>query len=147
MNESTERIQGLLKEFEGISAWEARYKRIIEKGKALAAMPEQFRVEGNKVKGCQSQVWLWAELDGRQVRFYADSDASIVKGIIALLLEVYQGLTPSQILQTPVDFLDQIGLRQHLSMNRSNGLSAMLKQIQLYAFAYKTKLEAQGETC
>ena len=135
-----DKIQQLLQEFSSIKQWEDRYKAIIQKGTDLSEMPEDFKTEANKVKGCQSQVWLFAELQGDKIQFYADSDASIVKGIIALLLEVYQQQTPDQILKTPHHFLEELGLRQHLSMNRSNGLTAMLKQIQFYALAFKAKL-------
>lgn len=136
-----QRIDTLLKEFSEVSDWEERYRRIIAKGKNLAPLPEAARVEGNKVKGCQSQVWLFAELNQGKVIFHADSDASIVKGIIALLLEVYSDSTPDEILQTEAKFIDQLELKQHLSMNRSNGLAAMLKQISIYAFAFKTKMQ------
>ena len=92
------------------------------------------------MKGCQSQVWLYATLDEGSVTFHADSDASIVKGIIATLLDVYSKASPDSILATKPDFLDEIGLREHLSMSRANGLSAMLKQISLYAMAFKAKM-------
>ncbi len=136
-----QRIDTLLNEFSEVSDWEERYRRIIAKGKNLAPLPEEARVEANKVKGCQSQVWLFAELNEGKVIFHADSDASIVKGIIALLLEIYSGATPDEILQTEAKFIDQLELKQHLSMNRSNGLAAMLKQISIYAFAFKTKMQ------
>lgn len=135
-----ERVDLLLKEFQGIEDWEVRYKKIIDLGKNLAPLQEVHRSEVNKVKGCQSQVWLHAELVEDRVHFSADSDAAIVKGIIALLLRVYSGSAPQEILQTKSDFIEELGLRQHLSMNRTNGLAAMLKQIQLYAFAFQTKL-------
>lgn len=134
-----ERVEQLLKEFEGVDDWEERYKKIIQKGKTLQTLPEEHRIESNKVKGCQSQVWLHAEVKDGEVYFLADSDAAIVKGIISLLLEVYSGSTPDEILATRPNFVDELGLRQHLSMNRSNGLSAMLKQISLYALAFKAK--------
>lgn len=134
-----ERVDQLLKEFEGVEDWEQRYKKIIQKGKNLTELPEEHRIESNKVKGCQSQVWLHAEMKDGKVHFSADSDAAIVKGIISLLLEVYSGATPDEILSMRPHFVDELGLRQHLSMNRSNGLSAMLKQISLYALAFKAK--------
>ncbi len=135
-----ERIEVLVDEFSSISDWESRYKLIIKKGKDLGAIDPKYQTEENKVKGCQSQVWLFAELEGENLKFHADSDAAIVKGIVALLLEVYNGSTVDEVMSTKADFLDDIGLRQHLSMNRSNGLTAMLKQIQIYAMAYKAKL-------
>ena len=134
-----DRINHLLKEFEDIKDWEERYKKIIFKGKNLEPLPEEHRIESNKVKGCQSQVWLHAEMKDPKIYFCADSDAAIVKGIISLLLEVYSQATPDEILATRPDFVDDLGLRQHLSMNRSNGLSAMLKQISMYALAFKAK--------
>lgn len=140
MSSLRERVDLLIKEFHGIEDWEVRYKKIIDMGKSLALLQEIHRTEMNKVKGCQSQVWLYGELVESRVHFSADSDAAIVKGIIALLLRVYSGSTPDEILQTKPDFIEELGLRQHLSMNRTNGLAAMLKQIQLYAFAFQTKL-------
>lgn len=142
---TSDKIQYLLQEFSQIKEWEDRYRLIIQKGKELASMPEDLKTEANKVKGCQSQVWIFASLEGDKILYVADSDASIVKGIIALLLEVYSGQTPDEILKTPHSFLEDLGLRQHLSMNRSNGLTAMLKQIQFYAMAFKAKLSmSQG---
>jgi cysteine desulfuration protein SufE len=135
-----QQISILLEDFKPITQWEDRYRLIIQKGKDLAVLPEEFRTDSNKVKGCQSQVWLFASLEGERIQFYADSDASIVKGIIALLLQVYNNQKPEDILKTPHTFLEELGLRQHLSMNRSNGLTAMLKQIQFYALAFKAKL-------
>jgi cysteine desulfuration protein SufE len=142
---TNQKIQSLLEDFSSIKDWEDRYRLIIQKGKGLAQMPEELKTEANKVKGCQSQVWLFARLEGDRIHYSADSDASIVKGIIALLLEVYSDQTPDDILNTPHTFLEDLGLRQHLSMNRSNGLTAMLKQIQFYALAFKAKLSmSQG---
>lgn len=109
-------------------------------GKALEVMSEDEHAVENLIKGCQSQVWLSAKLVGDKVILCGDSDASIVKGIVALLLEVYSGRTPDEILSTAPDFVDKIGLKQHLSMSRANGLSSMLKQISFYAMAYKAKL-------
>ncbi|WP_372655652.1 SufE family protein [Halobacteriovorax sp.] len=134
------RVSTVVTNFENFSNWEDKYKAIINLGKDLETLPEEFRLESNKVKGCQSQVWLHAELEGDKVIFKADSDAAIVKGIIALLLSVYSDATPDEILATKPDFLETIGLRQHLSMSRANGLSSMVKQISVYALAFKTKL-------
>jgi len=136
-----ERVQSIITEFADLGDWEKRYKHIIDLGKELAPMAAEHQVEENKVKGCQSQVWLYAELIEGKIVFTADSDASIVKGIIALLLRVYSNTTPDDILMTKPEFLDAIGLKQHLSMSRANGLSSMAKQISLYALAYKTKLQ------
>ncbi len=134
------RVSAVVANFENFTNWEDKYKAIINLGKDLDVLPEEHRLESNKVKGCQSQVWLHAELQGDKVIFKADSDAAIVKGIIALLLSVYSDATPDEILATKPDFLETIGLRQHLSMSRANGLSSMVKQISVYALAFKTKL-------
>lgn len=135
-----ERVNQLVDEFSKFSNWEERYKHIIKLGKNLETMDEKYRREEYKVKGCQSQVWLFPELEEGKIIFHADSDASIVKGIIALLLRVYSDATPSEILATKPDFLDEIGLREHLSMSRANGLSSMVKQISMYALAMQAKM-------
>lgn len=137
-------IKEIISEFKGFSTWEDRYKHLITMGKNLPPMKEEHHVESNKVKGCQSQVWLFAELEGDKIRYTGDSDAAIVKGIVALLLKVYSGRTPDEILTLDQSFIDEIGLKQHLSMSRANGLSAMLKQIQMYALAFKAKLQMGG---
>ncbi|PIK16736.1 SufE family protein [Halobacteriovorax sp. JY17] len=140
MNTIDNRVEALVEKFSNFTNWEDKYKAIIGLGKELSELPEEHRLESNKVKGCQSQVWLHAELRGDKVVFMADSDASIVKGIIALLLSVYSDATPDEILATKPEFLETIGLRQHLSMSRANGLSSMVKQISVYALAFKTKI-------
>ncbi len=140
MNTIDNRVEALVEKFSNFTNWEDKYKAIISLGKELSELPEEHRLESNKVKGCQSQVWLHAELRGDKVIFMADSDASIVKGIIALLLSVYSDATPDEILATKPEFLETIGLRQHLSMSRANGLSSMVKQISVYALAFKTKI-------
>lgn len=137
------RIQKILDEFSKIPDWEARYKRLIDLGKELTAMDEQNKTDANKVRGCQSQVWLWANMEADRIIFQADSDASITKGIVALLVNVYSGSTPDEILITKPDFLTQLGIREHLSMSRANGLNAMLKQITIYAMAFKAKASMQ----
>lgn len=131
------RSDALVKEFSALSDWEARYRALIELGKKLPEMPESLKNEGNKVKGCQSQVWLHAELtpQGRVV-FQADSDALIVKGLIAVLLQVYSDAPPSEILHFPPIFLKELGFEGNLSPSRANGLHAMLQQIRNYAIAY-----------
>jgi cysteine desulfuration protein SufE len=139
-----QRIAAIEAEFQGFSDWESRYKHLIELGKMLPAMNEANKLPHNLVKGCQSQVWLFAEINEADscLEFEADSDASIVKGIVALLVKVYNGASPEEILAAKPDFLDKIGLKQHLSMNRANGLSHMVKQIQFYAMAYQAKMNA-----
>ncbi len=137
----TDRIKTLITEFNQFKDWEDRYRHLIDLGKKLPAMNEVHRLEENKVKGCQSQVWLFAELKGDKIFFEADSDASIVKGIVALLVYVYSGSTPDEILTTRPTFLEEMGLREHLSMSRANGLNSMMKQISFFAMAYKAKLQ------
>lgn len=118
--------------------WEERYAQIIAYGKDLASYPEEFRTETFRVKGCQSNVWLHPTFDGVRVHFAADSDAVIVKGLISMLMRVYNDRSPEEILATKPDFLTTLGLDQHLSQNRTNGLASMVKQIMMYAFAYKS---------
>lgn len=140
----TDRINALISDFKRFSDWEERYKHLIDLGKKMPAMDENNRIPANIVKGCQSQVWLHADLnDDGTISFQADSDASIVKGIIALLVGVYSGSTPDEILTTKPTFLEDIGLREHLSMSRANGLNSMMKQISFFAMAYKAKLAMQ----
>ena len=133
------RVESLVQEFNKLTDWEERYKHIIQKGKALSEMEESHKVEKNLVKGCQSKVWFHAEMKEGKVLLQGDSDAAIVKGIVALLLYIYSESSPEEILATRPDFLDDIGLREHLSMSRSNGLSQMLKQISLYAIVFKSQ--------
>jgi cysteine desulfuration protein SufE len=139
-----ERMKEIVGVFSKIESWEDRYKKLIELGKALPILDENHKIESNKVKGCQSQVWLVSKVDEGKIFFEADSDASIVKGIVALLLKVYSGSTTDEILNTPPAFLQEIGLREHLSPSRANGLNSMLKQMMMYAYAYKLKASSQG---
>jgi cysteine desulfuration protein SufE len=133
------RIDSILNDFARFSDWEDRYKFLIQLGKEMPAMSDEFKTEDNKVKGCQSQVWLWANFENGIITFSADSDASIVKGIVALLVKVYSGSTPDEILATRPEFISKIGLMEHLSMSRANGLTSMIKQISFYAMAYKAR--------
>jgi cysteine desulfuration protein SufE len=133
-----ERIEQVKQRFLQHSDWEDRYKELIQIGKTLAPFPEDKREEKYKVKGCQSQVWLYPEFKEGIVHFHADSDAVLVKGIVAVLTSVYSNATPDDILSTKPDFLGEVGITEHLSMNRSNGLAAMMKQIQMYALVFKS---------
>ena len=127
----------LVAQFSAMPSWEDRYKKVIERGKALETMPLEFHDEKYKVKGCQSQVWLHAELMGDgKIRFMADSDALIVKGLAALLVEVYSSARPEEVLGASPQFLKELGFEGHLSPSRANGLYAMLKQIMSYAVAF-----------
>ena len=134
----TEKVNQIKQRLGQYSDWEDRYKELIQLGKSLQNYPEDKRDEKYKVKGCQSQVWLYPELKDGRVYFFGDSDAVLVKGIVGLLLSVYSDATPDEILATKPEFLKEVGITEHLSMNRSNGLAAMMKQIQMYALVYKS---------
>ncbi len=129
--------QQIVTEFANLPSWEDKYKRLIALGKTLPAYPEDQRLDKFKVKGCQSQVWLYPEFDGTTVRYHVDSDAMIVKGLAAILQRTFSGHTPRDIAHAPMDFLQQIGLTSHLSQSRSNGLAAMVRQFKNYALAYE----------
>jgi cysteine desulfuration protein SufE len=134
--EISQKIEDIKELFNQYDDWEDRYRQIIKLGKDLAKLDEEFKTDKYRVKGCQSQVWLYPQLDGNKVIFQADSDALLVKGIVAILTKVYSGETPQSILDNKPEFLSEVGITDHLSMNRSNGLASMIKQIQLYALAY-----------
>lgn len=137
MTDISQSQANIVKEFSAYTDWEKRYQRIIDLGKALPIMPEPLKTEANKVRGCQSQVWLSAELkDNAHIIYQADSDAMIVRGLAALLVMVYSNHTPSEILAADSDFLTQIGLTSHLSQSRANGLAAMVRQFKNYAVAF-----------
>ncbi|WP_413574506.1 SufE family protein [Bdellovibrio sp. HCB290] len=144
MSTIQERQQKIISDFSAFTDWEDRYKKIIEMGKALPEMPEALKTEQNIVKGCQSQVWLHASIteDGKML-LVGDSDALIVKGLVALLLKVYSGSTPSEVLMTPPEFLRALGFEGNLSPSRANGLHSMLKQIKLYATAFDYMLKTR----
>ncbi|HEY8402391.1 MAG TPA: SufE family protein [Cytophagaceae bacterium] len=132
----------IIEEFNFLEEWDEKYAYIIELGKKLPPLDEKYKTEQNKIKGCQSQVWLHSELNGDIVNYYADSDALIVKGLVSLLVRVLSGHKPSEILQEDLYFLDKIGMKQHLSPTRSNGLAAMVKQMKMYALAFSSKLNS-----
>ncbi len=133
----TEKQKAIIEVFKDLPDWDEKYAYIIKLGKELASFPDEHKKDSFKIEGCQSQVWLKAEFRDGKVEFLADSDAMIVKGLIAILVKVYSGETPESILSTPPDFLKAIGIENHLSPTRKNGLGSMLKQIQLYAVAFK----------
>lgn len=140
MSTIEERQQDLAAEFADIEDWMDRYGYIIDLGNALPPIDEAKKTPQNLIEGCQSRVWLDAELDADgKVQFTADSDAIIVKGIISLLISVLNGHTPDEILNADLHFINDIGLGEHLSPTRSNGLLAMVKQMKMYAMAYKAK--------
>ncbi|WP_455077113.1 SufE family protein [Prevotella koreensis] len=132
----------VIEEFSDFDDWMDRYQLLIDLGNEQEALDNKYKTESNLIDGCQSRVWLQADyVDGR-LHFSAESDALIVKGIVALLIRVLDGHTPQEILDAELYFIDRIGLRDHLSPTRSNGLLAMIKQIKAYALAYKMKEEA-----
>lgn len=136
-----EKHEEIVREFEVFSEWDEKYTYLIKLGRELPEFPEEFRTSKNKIDGCQSQVWISARLEEGRLKIDADSDALIVKGLIALLIRAYSGSRPDEILSAPPDFITKIGIDNHLSPTRKNGLGAMLKQIQMYAVAFKALSE------
>tara|TARA_B100001971_G_C18267292_1_gene594538 strand:+ start:2196 stop:2654 length:459 start_codon:yes stop_codon:yes gene_type:complete len=136
-------VEQIIDRFNKYSDWEDRYRELIKTGKSLTDLDESQKIDKFKVRGCQSQVWLVPELKDGKVLFKADSDAVLVKGIVALLVEAYSGLTPEEITAQDTGFLREIGITEHLSMNRTNGLANMVKQIKMYAMAFQS-LVAKG---
>jgi len=132
-----DKIDQLKSSFASQADWESRYREMIRLGKEMEPYPEAGRDDKYLVKGCQSRVWLYPEFKDGLVKFYADSDSLLVKGIVGILVHIYSGYKPDEILQVKPDFLKDLGITEHLSMNRNNGLVAMLKQIQLYAGVFK----------
>ena len=130
----------IIDEFSMFDDWMERYEYIIELGKSLPIIEDKNKLDENLIKGCQSKVWLFSELDNGIVKFSADSDAILTKGIVALLLRVYSNQKPEDILKANTDFIDEIGLKEHLSPTRANGLVSMIKYIKMYAIAQQTKL-------
>ncbi|MGY6649657.1 SufE family protein [Wenyingzhuangia sp. IMCC45574] len=132
----------IVDEFAMFDDWMQRYEYMIELGKSIPVIEEQYKTDTNLIKGCQSKVWLHSELVDNKIHFTADSDAIITKGIIAVLLRVFNDQLPKEILSANMDFIDEIGLKEHLSATRANGLVSMIKQIKLYALGMQTKLNA-----
>ena len=130
-------------EFSAFDDWMDKYALLIELGNSLSPLDEQFKVESKLIEGCQSRVWLHAEYRDGKVLYQAESDAVIVKGIVSLLIKVLSGHTPREILDTHLYFIEQIGLTEHLSPTRSNGLLAMVKQMRLYAMVFKAQEDEQ----
>ncbi|MBT4780462.1 MAG: SufE family protein [Polaribacter sp.] len=131
----------IIDEFSMFDDWMDRYQYIIDLGKSLPIIESKFKLDENLIKGCQSKVWLYSELENDMIKYSADSDAILTKGIAALLIRVYSGQKPNDILTAETRFIDEIGLKEHLSPTRANGLVSMIKQIKLYAIAQQTKLE------
>ena len=136
INEAQDQV---IEEFSDFDDWMDKYQLLIDLGNEQQPLDEKYKTEQNRIEGCQSRVWLQAdEIDGKLV-FQAESDALIVKGIIALLIKVVSGHTPDEILNSDLYFIEKIGLKEHLSPTRSNGLLAMVKQMRMYALAFKAK--------
>ena len=129
----------IIKEFETFKEWMDKYNYLIELSDDLPVIDEKYRTDEYLIKGCQSNVWLYASFKDGVIKYTADSDAIITKGIVALLIRVFSDRTPQEIMNTDLYFIDKIGLKQHLSPARSNGLLAMIKQMKLYAIAYNAK--------
>lgn len=129
----------LIDEFSMFDDWMERYEYMIELGKSLPLIDIKYKTDENIIKGCQSKVWLHSEFKNDKVIFSADSDAIITKGIVAILVRVFSNQSPQEILSANTDFIDAIGLKEHLSPTRANGLVSMIKQIKMYALAYQTQ--------
>ena len=129
----------IVDEFSMFEDWMQRYEYIIELGKSLPLIEEKYKTEDNIIKGCQSKVWVHGEEQDGNIVFTSDSDAILTKGIIALLIRVFSNQKPEAILEANTDFIDQIGLKEHLSPTRANGLVSMIKQIKMYALAFNAK--------
>ena len=125
----------IIDEFNLFDDWMERYEYLIEIGRSLPIIDEQYKLDENIIKGCQSKVWLYSEMNHTKIDFTADSDAILTKGLVALLLRVFSNQTPEDILKADTLFIEEIGLKEHLSPTRANGLVSMLKQIKLYAIA------------
>ncbi|MCF6166949.1 SufE family protein [Lutibacter sp.] len=130
----------IIDEFSMFEDWMERYEYIIDLGKSLPLIDKAYKLDENLITGCQSKVWLHSEIKGDKINFTADSDAILTKGIVALLLRVFNNQKPADILNADLFFIDEIGLKEHLSPTRANGLVSMIKQIKLYALAHQSKL-------
>jgi len=131
----------IVDEFSFFPEWMEKYEHLIDLGKNLPLIDDKYKTEDHLIKGCQSQVWLHADLDEDKIKFTADSDAVITKGIIALMIRVLNNQQPKDIVHADLAFIDEIGLKEHLSPTRSNGLVSMVKQMKLYAIALQAKLQ------
>lgn len=129
----------IIDEFAMFDDWMERYEYLIELGRSLPLIEDQYKTDDNIIKGCQSKVWIHSNIEADKVNFTADSDAILTKGMVALLLRVFSNQSPDAILDADTAFIDEIGLKEHLSPTRANGLVSMIKQIKLYALAYRAK--------
>jgi len=130
----------IIDEFSMFEDWEERYQYMIDLGKDLPIINPEYKTDSNLIKGCQSKVWVHANMVNDSIEFTADSDAIITKGIVAILIRTFSNQHPKAIIEADVSFIDKIGLKEHLSPTRANGLVSMLKQLKLYAIAYQTQL-------
>lgn len=135
----------VVEEFSAFDDWMDKYALLIDMGNNLPALDEKFKTESNLIEGCQSRVWLQADYVDGNIIFQGDSDAVIVKGIVSLLIQVLSDHTPQEILDADLYFIEQIGLKEHLSPTRSNGLLAMVKQMHLYAVAFRAREKEEGK--
>ena len=129
-------MDSLSPDFDFFNSWEEKYEHLIDLGKDMSELKEGLKTESNLIKGCQSKVWMHCEYKNKKLYFYADSDALITKGLVALIIKLYSGLSAEEILNGNTDFFKQIGLREQLSMTRSNGLNMMLEKIRKYGQKY-----------
>lgn len=129
----------VIEEFSAFDDWMDKYALLIDLGNSLPPLEEKYKTESNLIEGCQSRVWLQANYEDGKILFKGESDAVIVKGIVSLLINIMSGHTPQEILDTDLYFIEKIGLKEHLSPTRSNGLVAMVKQMRMYALAFRTK--------
>ena len=139
MSTIQETQQEIVEEFEMFEDWMQKYEYLIELGKSLPLIDEQYKTDDNLIKGCQSKVWLHAENDGNKVTYTADSDAIITKGLIALMIRSLSNQTPQEIVAADMSFIDKVGLKEHLSPTRANGLVSMIKQMKYYALALQAR--------
>ncbi len=139
MSTIQETQQEIVEEFEMFEDWMQKYEYLIELGKSLPLIDEQYKTDDNLIKGCQSKVWLHAENDGNKVTYTADSDAIITKGLIALMIRSLSDQTPEEIVAADMSFIDKVGLKEHLSPTRANGLVSMIKQMKYYALALQAR--------
>lgn len=130
----------IVDEFSMFDDWMQRYEYMIELGRSLPIINDNYKTDENLIKGCQSKVWLHAELDNGNIMYTADSDAIITKGIVSILIRTFTNQSPESIINSDTNFIDEIGLKEHLSPTRANGLVSMIKQIKMYAIAYNTQL-------
>lgn len=135
----TEKQQEIIEEFDLFDDWMQKYEYLIELGKTLPLIDEQHKTDDNIIKGCQSRVWLHAQANDQRINYWADSDAILTKGLIALMVRVLDGEKPEDIVNAKMDFVDEIGLKEHLSPTRANGLLSMIKQMKFYALAMQAK--------